>query len=210
MLFRPLDAVLATTAKIQILRALMPLESPVTGREAQRLGGVRSTLGAVTALNELTALGILMRGGSSSTHQYRVNRAHDLEPALRALFDAEGRRIATLKDALTDALTGAGVWGDVRSAVLFGSQARGDARPDSDLDVLFVTAADGSVAEVERAVVDASAEIQNRLGLRLAGIVIPADQARDRTKQGDPLMEAIRTEGRGLLGEPFCDVVEKW
>ncbi|HEX8209306.1 MAG TPA: nucleotidyltransferase domain-containing protein [Longimicrobium sp.] len=210
MLFQPLDAVLATTAKIQIIRALMPLESPVTGREAQRLGGVRSTLGAATALSELTALGILMRGGSSSTHQYRVNRDHHLEPALRALFDAEGRRIPTLKTALTDALTRAGVLEDIRSAVLFGSQARGDARPDSDLDVLFVTHAADSVADVERAIIDTSAAIQIRLGLRLAGIVIPSAQVRERTKQGDPLMEAIRTEGRGLLGEPFSEVVEKW
>lgn len=210
MLFHPLGAVLASTAKIQILRALMPLESPVTGREAQRLGGVRSTLGALTALNELTALGILIRGGSSSTHQYRVNRAHDLEPALRALFDAEGRRIGVLKQVLTDALTQAGVWTEVRSAVLFGSQARGDARPDSDLDVLFVTGCDARVADVERATIDASSEIQKRLGLRLASIVISAHQVRERTKQGDPLMEAIRAEGRGLLGEPFSDVVEKW
>lgn len=210
MLVRPLDAVLATTAKIQILRALMPLEAPVTGREAQRLGAVRSTLGAATALNELTALGILTRGGSSSTHQYRINRDHDLEPALRALFNAEGRRIAILKTALTDALTRAGVLEDVRSAVLFGSQARGDARPESDLDVLFVTGGDGRVAEVERAAIDASAEIQSRLGLRLAGIVIPADQVRERTRQGDPLMEALRSEGRELLGEPFSDVAEKW
>ncbi|HEX8454469.1 MAG TPA: nucleotidyltransferase domain-containing protein [Longimicrobium sp.] len=199
MLFHALDAVLATTAKIQILRALMPLESPVTGREAQRLGGVRSTLGAATALNELTALGILMRGGTSSTHQYRVNRDHHLEPALRALFDAEGRRIAILKAALTDALTRAGVLDGIRSAVLFGSQARGDARADSDLDVLFVACAAERVADVERAIIDASGEIQNRLGLRLAGIVIPAEQVRERTRQGDPLMEAIRTEGRELL-----------
>lgn len=210
MLFRPLDAVLATTAKIQILRALMPLESPVTGREAQRLGGVRSSLGAATALNELTALGILIRGGSSSTHQYRVNREHELEPALRALFDAEGRRVAILKDALSEALKRAGVLEHVRSAVLFGSQARGDARPDSDLDVLFVATEGGSVAEVERAIIDASAEVQNRLGLRLAGIVIPAHQVRDRANQGDPLMEAIRNEGRGLLGEAFSGVAEKW
>jgi predicted nucleotidyltransferase len=210
MLFHPLNAVLATTAKIQILRALMPLESPVTGREAQRLGGVRSTIGAITALNELTALGILMRGGSSTTHQYRVNREHDLEPALRALFDAEGRRTAILKQILTDVLTAAGVWTDVRSAVLFGSQARGDARPDSDLDVLFITGCATCVAAVERATVDAAAEIRNRLGLRLAGIVIPAVQVRERANQSDPLMEAIRTGGRGLLGEPFSDVVEKW
>ena len=35
------------------------------------------------------------------------------------------------------------VWPDARAAVLFGSRARGDHRPDSDWDVAFITAGDG-------------------------------------------------------------------
>ncbi|HEX8359596.1 MAG TPA: nucleotidyltransferase domain-containing protein [Longimicrobium sp.] len=210
MLFRTLDAILGTTTKVQMLRSLLPLDSPVTGREARRLAGVRSTVGAMTALNELTALGVLLRGGSPSTHQYRVNRTHEMEPALRALFDAERRRTEVLKGILNEVLTQAGVRASVRSVVLFGSQARQEARPDSDLDLLIIVDAPDRVAEVERAVTDSATEIWNRLGLRAAGIVVPADRARERLEEGDSLMEAIRAEGRSLLGEPFNDAVEQW
>lgn len=210
MLFHPLDALLGTTAKVRLLRALLPLDSPVTGREAQRLAGVRSTVGTTNALDELTALGILVRGGSPTTHQYRINCEHDLEPALHALFRAEGERMGVLRRVLEEVLTRAGGRDAVRSVVLFGSQARRDARPDSDLDVLFVPGRQEDVAVVERAVAEAAAEVHDRLGLRLAGIVIPAARVSERLRQGDPLMEAISAEGRRLLGEPFDEVVERW
>jgi predicted nucleotidyltransferase len=210
MLFRPLDAILGTTTKIQILRALLPLDSPVTGREAQRLAGVRSTVGAMTALNELTVLGILLRGGSPSTHQYRVNREHEMEPPLRAIFELERRRADVLRGLLDEALARAGVRASIRSVVLFGSEARRDARPGSDLDLLLVLDSPERIAEVERALTDVSAEVRGRLGVRVDGIVIDAGRVRERLDAGDPLMETIRAEGRVLLGEPFDDVVERW
>lgn len=210
MLFRPLDAVLGTTTKVRILRSLLPLDSPVTGREAQRLAGVRSTVGAMTALNELTALGILLRGGSPSTHQYRVNREHEMEPALRSIFEAERRRFEVLGGILDGALTRAEVRDSVRSVVLFGSQARQDARHESDMDLLVIPDAPDHVADVERAIIDVWVEIRSRLGLRVDGIVIDAGRVRERLHDGDPLLEAIRAEGRVLLGEPFDDVVERW
>lgn len=67
MLFHPLDALLGTTGKVRLLRVLLPLDSQVTGREAQRLAGVRSTVGTTNALDALTALGIVIRGGSPTT-----------------------------------------------------------------------------------------------------------------------------------------------
>lgn len=210
MLFHPLDALLGTTAKVRLLRVLLPLDSPVTGREAQRLARVRSTVGTTNALDELTALGILIRGGTPTTHQYRVNREHDLEPTLRALFQVEGKRMGVLRRVLEEMLDRAGVRDAVRSVVLFGSQARHDARPDSDLDVLFIPDGYEDVAAVEGAVADAAVEVHDRLGLRLAGIVIAAGRARERLREGDPLMEAVRAEGRPLLGEPFEEVVKRW
>ena len=127
MLYHVLDAVLGSGIKVQILRALVPLRSAVTGREAQRLAGVRSDQGARQALRELAELGVLQREHSSASHLYRVNLKHELLPPLTALFEAESTRVQSLKQLLRNALKRAELTARVESVILFGSNARNDA-----------------------------------------------------------------------------------
>jgi len=206
----PLQWILGTTTKVQIVRALVPLRTAVTGREVLRLARIRSSAGAATALNQLTALGILLRTGTPTTHQYQINPEHDMAGPLRALFDAESERTERVVEFLADALSACGLRHAVQSAVLFGSYARRDARPESDLDVLFVVSDPSRVAAVEDAMVGAAPALETRMGLRLSPLVIGAERAVERWKDGDPLMKSIRDEGRTLLGEPFGEVLGAW
>ena len=59
MLFYVLDELLGTATKMRVLRVLLQLDSPVSGKEAKRLARVRSAASMWTALDELSDLGIL-------------------------------------------------------------------------------------------------------------------------------------------------------
>ncbi|MBB4639124.1 nucleotidyltransferase domain-containing protein [Longimicrobium terrae] len=210
MLGASLDGILGTASKVQLLRALLPLRTPVTGREVQRLAHIRSTAGVRQALDELTAACVLVRSGSPAIHQYHVNRDHYLIAPLDALFRAEGERMGRLAEILDRALDGAGVRSAVRSAVVFGSQARGDARPDSDLDLLLLTSGRDIIGGVEAAVLGVADELAMQLGLRVSPLVMTAERAAERMRDGDPLMKNILDEGRSVLGDPFGEVAGAW
>nr|WP_240978616.1 nucleotidyltransferase domain-containing protein [Longimicrobium terrae] len=115
-----------------------------------------------------------------------------------------------LAEILDRALDGAGVRSAVRSAVVFGSQARGDARPDSDLDLLLLTSGRDIIGGVEAAVLGVADELAMQLGLRVSPLVMTAERAAERMRDGDPLMKNILDEGRSVLGDPFGEVAGAW
>ena len=87
------------------------------------------------------------------------------------------------------------LYGDrIERVVLFGSQARGDARDDSDFDVaVFLKEMDNRWAEADR-IANAATEVMDETGAFVHAMPYPAGAWRERT----PLMHEIRREGRDL------------
>ena len=87
------------------------------------------------------------------------------------------------------------LYGDrIERVVLFGSQARGDSRPDSDYDVaVFLKGLDSRWEEADR-IADAATQIMDETGAFVHAMPYPAGAWRERT----PLMHEIRREGRVL------------
>jgi predicted nucleotidyltransferase len=210
MLFHVLDALLGTTTKVRVLRALMRLDSPVSGNEAQRLARVRSADSMWKALDDLSDLGILSRDQHRGSHLYRINREHDLFPALHALFAAEGTRLSLLREWVRETLNTAGQGPSVLSVVLYGSNARGDARKESDVDLMVVTTDEARTSPVRQALLAGAPALQARTGLRISPHVLALERIEARYREGDPLMPTIAEEGRVLLGAPLTDVVRAW
>lgn len=210
MLLQTFDEVLGSTAKVRLLRALLPLTSPVSGTEAQMLAGIRSVSGVRVALSDLTELGILQREDTRRIKLFRINRKHDLAKPLRALFEAESKRMSALRLALEEILDKGAVREHTLSIILFGSNARGDARPASDMDLLVVAADEPSVERVQDVLIGAMPGIQRRFGLRISPYVLARERVRERFRDGDPLMKSIDSEGRTLYGTHFHEVAGPW
>jgi predicted nucleotidyltransferase len=208
MLLRPLDAILASPAKVRVLRALLAIgEGGVSGRKVGRLAGVEAP-SAFKALADLSAMGVVHREHLESQHLYSVNEANPLvREGLRPLFDAEQRRVSAAFTWLRELLAGHVELGAVRSVVLYGSAVRGDDRPGSDLDLLVVTTTQEAVAEVHRYVANQAPELEERFGLDLAPLVISHPRLREQLEAGDMVMAAAIREGRRVAGEPLDDLL---
>ena len=82
----------------------------------------------------------------------------------------------------------------IERVVLFGSQARGDAAPDSDYDIaLFLTGFTDRWAEIERIALIGHGLLEE-MGAEINCIPFPAGSWRERT----PLMFEVRKDGRDL------------
>jgi predicted nucleotidyltransferase len=208
MLTDVLNAVLGSTAKVRILRAVLPLTSAVSGREARELAGVRSQSGAQQALGQLAQLGILAEERIRGARLYRVNRQHHLVSCIRALFEAEQQRASLLRDLVKQELESKDLLSSVHFVVLFGSVARGDARPDSDVDLLVVTGTARTNARVGGALQAVAERAERTLGVRLSPLVMALPRLRQRYRSGDPLLHNIAAEGRVLLGSSLREMVE--
>lgn len=195
----PLDHVLTNRGKVRLLRALMPLSRPVSGREAAKLARLSQTP-ALRALDDLVTLGVLRRTETPSQHLYEVNRAHQLvREGLEPLFRAEQERIGRVLDALRAVL---GHDADrVASAAVFGSAARSQDNPGSDFDVLVVAKDGSDVEPLHGRLTDSIPRLEEEFGLDLSPVVLPLVRFREMYRNGDPLVSDVLRDARLIAGE---------
>ena len=194
----PLDHVLTNRGKVRLLRALMPLSRPVSGREAAKLARLSQTP-ALRALDDLVALGVLRRMETPSQHLYEVNRAHQLvREGLEPLFRAEQERIGRVLDALRTVLRQDA--DHIASAAVFGSAARGQDRPGSDFDVLVVAKDASDVEPLHGRLADSIPRMEEEFGLDLSPVVLPLTQFREMHRNGDPLVSDVLRDARLITG----------
>lgn len=130
---KSLDDVFATGSHVKVLRALVELPDGLTvsGRDVARRAGVSQPT-AAEVLHALEAQGLLIVGRRPRAAYYRLNPEHVLAPILSDIFARERHVRADLEQRVAAGLAGLR---DVEAAYVFGSAARGDMRPNSDIDV---------------------------------------------------------------------------
>ncbi|HEX2189424.1 MAG TPA: nucleotidyltransferase domain-containing protein [Longimicrobiaceae bacterium] len=210
MLFRPLDRILSTPAKVRVLRALLPLGRGVSGREVARRAGVSRS--AMHALDELVDLGLVTRHQATGQHLYSLNRHNYFADQLARLFESEGERREAIFEALR---TGLGLTepapragSAVLSVAVFGSAARGEAGPASDFDLLVVTDSDPAVETTYDALSDQGDDLRARFGLRLSPVVLTLEKLRARHAAADPFVTSAVEDAVRVYGPTPRDLID--
>jgi len=143
---------------------------------------------AQSELRRLTAAGILRRTQRGRQTFYRADTSSPIYPDLRALLT----KTVGLGDALREAL--AGVKG-VRLAFVYGSVARGEDRPGSDIDVLVVGSAK------PRALSDALAAAEREIGREVNIVALTPGEFAERVRRKNRfLSEALAEPKIPLVG----------
>ncbi len=207
---RPLDHVLGTSAKVRLLRELLPLEQAVSGREASRRAGLSPGTGN-RALGELADSGVLDRTETGRQHLYAVNRRNFLvQGGLERLFRVEENRINEIvlwiQNRLAEAGTRTGT--EILNATIYGSVARESERPESDFDLFVVVKQQPAVTEVLDLLVDQADDLADRFGLQLSAVAVSPEQLDELVAARDPFLEELLQEGIRVCGRRLEEFVQ--
>lgn len=82
---------------------------------------------------------------------------------------------------------------DVKEVLLFGSKARGTSGPDSDIDVLLVTAGDD--LSLEEKVIDVTVEVNLKYDVFIAPLLVPERRYHSRPYRDTLLFKTTQEEG---------------
>jgi len=125
-------SVVAPTLDGDVLAVLAGAEEEFTGRRIHRVLGRSSEHGVRRAADRLVEQGIVSRRQAGQAKLYSLNRRHLAAPYVEGINSL----FAQLVDRLTETVA---AWETPPSLVfLFGSVARGEAGPSSDLDLFVV------------------------------------------------------------------------
>jgi predicted nucleotidyltransferase len=182
-------------AQGRVLAVLAETTAELNLRTLSRLSGV-SVAQASRVMPGLVDLGLVERREVPPSSLFRLVRTH---VAARSVLGLAAARDTVLADigAAARALTV-----PPTSVIVFGSFARGEAGPDSDLDVVFVRPPDIGEDDDRWA---ASIELWRTAVRALTGnpveiLEVDAHQAATRLGNGTPLWQDIRRDGRIVHG----------
>jgi predicted nucleotidyltransferase len=177
------------------LLLLHPEESTHVREIARAIGKAPGTL--LRELNALAAAGVLVRKPLGNQVHFQANPACPIYEDLRNIL----KKTVGVADVLREAL--APLAAKIRAAFVYGSVARGEERPGSDLDLMVL--GEARFADL----VAALAPAQETLRREVNPNVYPALEFRKKLATGDPFLRRVLAErkifivgGEDDLGKP--------
>jgi predicted nucleotidyltransferase len=188
-------AVITPTLDGDVLAVLAAADAPYTVGTVKKILGGRSYEGIRKVLNRLTVQGTVTSQQVGSVTNYRLNRDHLAAPHIIALANLR----ASLMDRVrthVEAWPTRPVW-----AALFGSAARGQMRPESDIDLFLVDPAID--AERWEALVDQLARETTRwTGNDTRVLSMTETEVSAGAMTRDPILQSLLDDALTISGEP--------
>jgi predicted nucleotidyltransferase len=181
--------------RARILHRLAVLAEPASGRRIHELSGVRALRSTQRILDELVALGLVDMQKVGPANAYTLNRGHVLWGPIEKILATRAIVASAVEDAVREVTADV-----VVSAAIYGSLARGEAGPESDIDVLVVWE-DGSSENQRDGIIAALEERVRRLtGNRVQVLAVTRAELARLADHDDPLVASIRRDGWTLTG----------
>jgi predicted nucleotidyltransferase len=141
----PLTTILGSTGNVRALRVLVNDRAPQSAPSVAQQAGL-SPQGARLVLDTLARQQLVKVHGSGRTELYEFSAAHPFGDALVTLFQVERTRWENLLAMVRKTLTRHGA--AVHAAWLYGSVARGEDTPRSDIDIALLVSSQELADEV--------------------------------------------------------------
>jgi predicted nucleotidyltransferase/DNA-binding transcriptional ArsR family regulator len=198
----PLDDILSSRAKVALLRVLMRTPSPLNGREIARRAGIDPGH-ASRQLRDLALSGVLRSRDQGRVVTYEISEdASGLVARLRDLFDAEAVRYRDSIQGLSEQIP------EAASIVVFGSEARLEAKSGSDTDLLIVVPE--HAADVERRAREACLAVAAKYSLAFSWTVMSVDELREMEETGNEFWNNVLRDGIRLHGKTLEALQRSW
>ncbi|WP_370055252.1 nucleotidyltransferase domain-containing protein [Sinorhizobium fredii] len=192
---------LGVDSSLRVLRALVQHGGMLAASEIVRMSRL-SRESVRLGLRSLESMGIVAWSGSAHARVYRFNDSHYLAPVLTALFEAEKERFLAVLDTVRQSAADKPVF----SLFIYGSAARGDDGPDSDLDIGLVARAD-DLAAVVAGVREALREPSEKLGFLPNVVGLDFNDVRRLAGGEDPWWKNVKQDAVVLCGSRPEDAI---
>ena len=181
-----------------VLQVLAGTESGLSASQIARLAPRGTRVGQLPVLNRLVEHGLVIADPANHGFLYRLNREHVL--AVPVLMVSRAR--ATILERLTQTVT---TWRpEPLNASVFGSFARGDAGPGSDIDLLLITPAGTELGDEWADQVQALTDrILAWTGNRMERVVLSAEGLMKVVAAGEPIVASWLDEAITVYGTPL-------
>lgn len=202
-LSRPL-ATLLSAADAGALTVLAGTEGALTGRRVAELAGANHT-STLRALNRLVTEGVVLVEPAGRANLYRLNRSHALAPLILAAVNVT----ADIQRRLTDQINDWAI--PCVHAALYRSLARGEAGPQSDIDVLVVRPEGLSAADEETwhgQLAETEAMMHAFTGNDLSWLNTTVTDLRQAEATDEPIFRLRRDDAILLTGLPLPQLPE--
>jgi predicted nucleotidyltransferase len=198
-----LDDVLGRRSSVRLLRFLVRSGGEHSGRDLARLVGLDHKT-CHDALRELAEQGVVSARRIATATAYSLKQDHPLvQGILRPAFENEETLIERY---VREAQKLSGV--PVESMIVFGSVARQEEVPRSDVDILVIVKDSRSKAQSEEAFAAAAGSLAAKYGSVPQFIVEERRSFRNKVVHGHPLHSNILREGRVVAGKPIEELLK--
>lgn len=186
----PLDDILGNRTQVKLLRILSRTRSPHTGRELARLIG-QSHNAVRYALEELERNGLVIKQQAGRSNLYSLDEDNIIiREILFPAFKLEQELITRVAGIFSRQLGK-----DLALIVLFGSIARGEEDPDSDMDLVLVFKDGINPEDREDEVAEASLLIAKTFGNQVSAISLRHAEWERKKRARSGLWREIMEEG---------------
>lgn len=202
-LANPISAVIPALGG-RVLLVLARAGLPMSGLAIAHLADA-SAEGVRRVLVRLREQGLVSARPSGSSVLYEANRRHLLWPAVQRLAEDADQAVRTVQRIIGDRIAATVPVGDVDrvTAALYGSVARGDSRPDSDVDVLVIfpgSVDDAALHSTEVAVVDA---VEVAAGNQCSVYAVRRSRFDELVAESDPMIRSWDADAVVFHGPDF-------